>query len=512
MGIILAGSALTLVCSFVASTWSAARLRAASEGLFPASLAGQEAAADFASETKGFEDAVVLGEADLLAAADEAGRRSLASLQKIASLDGVDAERRSDARGLAADMEGFAAAARPVYAKLAAGATDDGAAELRARAADLAARSAALTARLDKLVRALQGDMRTELRGIEEADRGRQLAGAAALAVVLAIAAGMAALVTGSITKVLGKATSDLASDADRLSALASQVASSSQSLADGTNEQAASLEETSASLEEMASMTRRNSEHAKRASELSVEAREAAGKGAAAMSEVQGAVAEIAAGSRDISKIIDAIEEIAFQTNLLALNAAVEAARAGEHGRGFAVVADEVRNLAQRAASAARETTELIEKSVALSGRGKETTDAAAKTLVTVVDGIRKASDLVDEIAAACREQSQGIEQVNGAVGQMDRVTQRNAAGAEEGAAAADELARHAERMRGSVGDVRKLLDGGAAEAQAGTAASRASAVHKDKADHERRRTTLGGHGVHDADRVPGIFAGSEA
>ncbi len=227
----------------------------------------------------------------------------------------------------------------------------------------------------------------------------------------------------------------------------AGQVATSSQQLAAGASEQASSLEETSSALEEMAAMTRTNASNANQANELAVEARKAADDGEQTMQA-------ISESSDQISKIIKVIEEIAFQTNLLALNAAVEAARAGEHGKGFAVVADEVRNLAQRAAQAAKETTGLIENSVTKSRQGSE-------AIKGIVGNVAKLTDLIDGIAKASNEQAQGVEQVNVAVSQMDKVTQANAAGAEESASASEELSAQAEAVNGMVGELISLIEG---------------------------------------------------
>ncbi len=229
-------------------------------------------------------------------------------------------------------------------------------------------------------------------------------------------------------------------------------VSTSSQSLAEGSSSQAASIEETSASLEEMSSMTRRNSDNAQKANEIAKEARSAAEKGAGDMQAMNTAMAAIKASSDDIAKIIKTIDEIAFQTNILALNAAVEAARAGEAGMGFAVVADEVRNLAQRSAQAAKETAAKIEGAIGNTARGVDLSTKVSQALNDIVAKARQVDELAAEVAGASREQTQGITQISGAVGQMDKVTQSNAASAEESAAAAQELNAQAAVMKESV------------------------------------------------------------
>ena len=287
----------------------------------------------------------------------------------------------------------------------------------------------------------------------------------------------MAIMITRSITKPINRIIAGLNEGADQVNDAAGQVSSASQQLAEGASEQASSLEETSSALEQMAAMTRTNAENAKQANGLSVQARTAADAGDKTMQRLNQAMTAINDSSGKISKIIKVIEEIAFQTNLLALNAAVEAARAGEHGKGFAVVADEVRNLAQRAAQAARETTALIEDSVS---KAKEGTDVAAevgKALGTIVGDVTKVTELINGIAQASQEQAQGVEQVNTAVSQMDKVTQQNAAGAEESASAAEELSAQAQCVKGMVNELVVLVEGKEREE---TTASRPTAPTK--------------------------------
>jgi hypothetical protein len=172
-------------------------------------------------------------------------------------------------------------------------------------------------------------------------------------------------------------------------------------------------------------------------------------------------AMSEIKTSSDEIAKIIKTIDEIAFQTNILALNAAVEAARAGEAGMGFAVVADEVRSLAQRAAQAAKETAVKIESAVTKTSQGVLISEKVVKSLQEIVTKARQVDELAGEVATASREQSQGIEQVNTAVSQMDKVTQSNAANAEESASASEELSAQAEAMKEAVRELLRLVDG---------------------------------------------------
>ncbi|WP_407925434.1 methyl-accepting chemotaxis protein [Geothermobacter ehrlichii] len=233
------------------------------------------------------------------------------------------------------------------------------------------------------------------------------------------------------------------------IAAAADDVSRSSQALSGGATESAASLEEVNASMQEIANQTKQNADNAIAANNLSSRAREAAEKGARQMTEMVAAMSEINQAGQEISKIIKVIDEIAFQTNLLALNAAVEAARAGTAGKGFAVVAEEVRNLAGRSAKAARETAAMIEASVEKTSRGSEIADRTSLALEEIVNSISQASDLVAKIAQASTEQAQGIAEITSGLNQIDQVTQKNTANAENLANAAEELSSQAARMQ---------------------------------------------------------------
>ncbi len=228
----------------------------------------------------------------------------------------------------------------------------------------------------------------------------------------------------------------------------ASEISTGNQSLSQRNEEQASSLEETASSMEEMTGTVRQNADNANKANQLAAAARNQAEKGGEVVGSAVNAMSEINTSSKKVADIISVIDEIAFQTNLLALNAAVEAARAGEQGRGFAVVASEVRNLAQRSAGAAKEIKDLIEESVNKVDEGTELVNASGETLEEIVNGIKKVSDIVAEIAAASAEQASGIDQVNKAVTQLDDMTQQNAALVEEAAAASEAMQGQAEGL----------------------------------------------------------------
>ena len=235
---------------------------------------------------------------------------------------------------------------------------------------------------------------------------------------------------------------------ADVINLGAQELAAGNMELSSRTETQASSLEETAASIEELTSTVRQNSDNAQHAHTLVAGASSTAAKGGAVMEQVVSTMNDINASSRKIVDITSVIDGIAFQTNILALNAAVEAARAGEQGRGFAVVASEVRNLAQRSAAAAKEIKVLIDQSVHNIQLGTELVERAGSTMSTLVENVHQVTQIVGEIAVASREQSEGIDQVNTAIVQMDQVTQQNAALVEEAAAAAASMQEQAARL----------------------------------------------------------------
>ena len=250
----------------------------------------------------------------------------------------------------------------------------------------------------------------------------------------------------------LSRTVGDVRSGTETITVASHQIASGNADLSSRTESQASSLEETASSMEELTSTVKQNADNARQANQLAVSASSVAAKGGTVVSQVVDTMGSIKESSRKIVDIIGVIDGIAFQTNILALNAAVEAARAGEQGRGFAVVAAEVRNLAQRSAGAAKEIKSLIGDSVDKVDAGSKLVDEAGQTMDLIVTSIKQVADIMGEITAATQEQSNGIEEVNQAITQMDEMTQQNAALVEQAAAAAESMQEQAQKLAAAV------------------------------------------------------------
>ncbi|MCS7044456.1 MAG: methyl-accepting chemotaxis protein [Bryobacteraceae bacterium] len=342
---------------------------------------------------------------------------------------------------------------------------------------EVAPRVRELTARAESSLEALKTQQR-ELLKDEQSEaaslRSRAVGLSAAMMLLMACAGASVVAAVRQTARRLVSAVARLTEGAAQVASAASQVSATSQALARGASEQAAALEQTSAAGEEVRALSQQNSEHAQTAAEVVAASGRKFAEANQALDGAVQAMAEIDAQSERISRIMRTIDQIAFQTNLLALNAAVEAARAGEAGMGFAIVADEVRGLAQRTTQAARDTAALIEESIQKSSAGKARVDRVAILIRDIMGEALRVKDRVEQVSAGAQQQLRGLEQIHAAISQLQQVTQQAAAGAEEGASAAEELHAQAASLDlvvGSLAEMMGVRSGGAAQpAERGT------------------------------------------
>ncbi len=268
-------------------------------------------------------------------------------------------------------------------------------------------------------------------------------------------------LVTENIKQSIKSVLENLSEASGNLNSLSKNLTTTSRRLAEGSSEQASSIQETSSTLEESSSMVHQTTQNTKEADILAKRTKEAADKGDFEMQTMLESMKELKNSSGEISKIIKVIDEIAFQTNILSLNAAVEAARAGDAGKGFAVVAEEVRNLAQRSAQAAKDTANIIESNINLSEKCLGITEKVSDSLTEINSESNKVSELLGEISTASQEQEIGIGQINKAISQMEHVLQANAATAQESAISSDQLSVYSVNLKDIMDELSCLING---------------------------------------------------
>jgi len=315
-----------------------------------------------------------------------------------------------------------------------------------------------IRSRYDQIAHELAGDAAQDL--ARSASNGRMLILIFSIVSgVLGIAAALS--ISLSLIKLLRRIITDLSSGAAQVASASQQISGASQQLSAAAIQQASAVEETAATLQETSSTIQQNSDNTKRASELTILARDAAETGNNQAEAMAASMKSMKQSSGEISRVIKVIDDIAFQTNILALNAAVEAARAGEAGMGFAVVAEEVRSLAQRSAQAAKDTAAMIERSIAAADEGVTSASTVTESLRTIAEHVKKVTVLVQELSAASQEQALGISQVTKAVTQIEQATQQNAATAEESSSASEELSAQASALQQVVYQLNVLVNG---------------------------------------------------
>lgn len=447
VGVFILGWVLSTAWNQVKSREERASLRATSEALFPAAQRSQEGEAAFQRMVKGFGDAVIMQDASGLDRAGENGRQAVAALKSVAAIPGLATERRAEAEKLAASIDQLLADARSTYGSVVSGTLT---AATKDQMLSLGKRTNEASSTLANTKEHLAADLQQELGTLDQRSARQSSLALVVFAVTLIVAGVIVHVtirssITGPIIRVAG-GVQDAANEASRAS---TQLAESGREVSQNAQEQASCIEETSASLEEISTTTRQNADRAGAADRLMQEARQTGDRAAQAMQDLTSCMHLISKSSNQVAGVLKDIDEIAFHTNILALNAAVEAARAGQAGAGFSVVADEVRSLAHRAAEAARNSGDILEQTMRDVSKGVELAGHAHVAFQQVSAKIASGTQLVSHIASSSGEQATGIATIGHAIARMGSLTQRNVANAQQTAAGASAMSSQVETTR---------------------------------------------------------------
>ncbi len=441
----------------------------------------QKIITNFNEQNKFYQDAVILGRPELLKRAKKEAASIKTTLDSLKALEGIGDKNQMDIGRITTIFMSYTSSADAIYEIMS---SEDSVEIPEKETENLAKAMASLSKKLNALSIATQNNVSENISSlIEKTIKNNHIN-----IILSLVAIGLSVLIISivikrSIINILYRISDRINTSSQKVALGSYQMSSASNSLADGASAQTASIEKTTSSLDEISSTTRQNSDNAGQADNLMKDTNLLVNKANDSMDKLTNAIKAISLASEETQKIIKTIDEIAFQTNLLALNAAVEAARAGEVGAGFAVVADEVRNLAMRAGEAARNTAELIK------GTMEKVTDGSGLVVITndafneVAANVLKGGELVAEIATTSLEQTQGIEQLNIVVTEMDKVTQQNAANAEETAAVSEEMKNEANQMKKMINELTTLV---------GTSRHETSEVHTSSESTQVENQTL--------------------
>jgi methyl-accepting chemotaxis protein len=429
------------------------------ETLFPASRLSREAFAGFEKQVGYYEDAVLTGQPEMVEEAASVFQRVQQHLAAFTTLPGRSPARTSEARALLSDLKTFTADAEATYTKAA---TDSMDTNVMNRVSRLGETWQVLRSRLSDLAEGVTADLGHQIDTASRFYERQQNKNVAVFAFVLALSLFLFwYVIQYTIVGPSDRVVKHLQQMADEIRQASRHGTENTETLAEGATDQAAGIQQTSASIEEISGMTRRNEESARKAKEMTEQALAIVNDIDERLTDLVEAMKKISAASRETEKIIRLINDVAFQTNLLSLNAAVEAARAGDVGAGFAVVAGEVRNLAARVSAAAGETGTLIDDTISAVTRGDALANATKEMFRKNVDISGEIRHLAEDILASSREQTAGIEQISQTIARFDQVVQNNTNMAQDSAQASKTLARQADMMTRIVEELSALLHG---------------------------------------------------
>jgi methyl-accepting chemotaxis protein len=449
IGVFVLGMVLSTCLGQIANTATERAARVSAQSLFPAAQQAQDAEFAFQRVVKAFGDAVLTQDKAALAQAGEDGQLVVKRLQAIAAIEDLEPSHRKEATQLASSVEQFVTEAQTTYSAVVSAGTNI-TPEIQGNMQKLAGKTDELKSALSAVGKAASKDLRDQLEATAQRSRSQRWISIAVFVATLVIAGLIVRFtIRRSITGPILRVIYGVQEAADSTAEASARMAESGSVLTSSAQQQLAFIEETSASLEEISAISKENVDRAKHADKLMQNASTTAAQASGAMRDLSASMHAISQSSQQVSDVLKSIDEIAFHTNILALNAAVEAARAGEAGAGFSVVADEVRSLARRAADAARRSGEIVEKTLKDVTTGVQLVSAADQAFQQVSASIGEGSTVASQIATGSQEQARGVAHVSEAISRIEKVTQKNAANAEETAGAASTMSAQVDVTR---------------------------------------------------------------
>lgn len=440
------------------------RLAELSAAAVPSALDAQAALFAYEDAIKRYDDASLTGEAEAIVGVTERLDHAAGLIAAMIQRQGAHSTSGGDLQVAGTGLRDYRTQARPLFEAVSTKGLNDP--DVQTRLAGFRNLTESTRAALTSVSTLQTKLLRGALDELErETRRRRQLELAVFIGAILLGSFTAILIVRSGVVGPVLRLSGELMKEAGGVSAAVRQLDQTSLALASSAAQSTTSLQNSSSALEQMAGVTRANAERAQKAKQLAHRTRQAADAGAGGMNDLHVAMDAIQAASTNIAAIIKTIDEIAFQTNILALNAAVEAARAGDAGAGFAVVAQEVRSLAQRSAEAARETADKIAQATERSTHGAGLSDRVAHHLTDIAARVRELDELIAQIATASSEQSEGISEVNRSMSELDQLTQRNAEFAQETSSSAYELGQQTQRLREVASAFNQLARGGKSE-----------------------------------------------